>query len=258
MKNVLKSAEPQVLTDYQKRFIKQALPRTWDQFRSNRKSDSVCEQLAVDQKGVCAYCEIDITERDRSVEHVIPKHTSTKGNNYHLSWPNLLIVCKGGLEATATGAGEVPSYRQSLPPNVQPSCGAAKREKVPDGRLLNPLDLPSFPRLFRVNTLHGDIAPDPDECANANINVADADFTIGLLGLNCERLKANRLAVILQLEEDLQNLELQHQDLLANERVLARDYLGKGQPTWPAFFTTYRSFLGASADDHLRQIGYIG
>jgi uncharacterized protein (TIGR02646 family) len=258
MKSVLKSDEPKELADYRERFARQASPAKREKFVKRKESKAVAERMLADQKGLCAYCEIDVTIRDRSVEHFIPRHLSTAEDNLNLDWRNLLLTCKGGLQADSVADSEAPSYRRSLPPNVEACCNARKGNFEPDGRLLNPLKLPPFPRLFRVGTLDGKLEADAAQCANAGIDPAHAEHTILVLGLNCVRLINNRLAVIEELERELQELDLNGADLDDNERALAKGHFGNGNGNWPAFFTAYRSFLGKSADDYLQQINYKG
>ena len=258
MKNVLKSDEPRELAEYRARFARQPSPQEWKKFAKRRESEAVAEKMLADQKGLCAYCEIDLTRRDRNVEHFLPKHLSTAANNLNLDWQNLLLSCKGGLQADAVGDNEDPSYRRSFPPSLEACCNARKGDYEPDGRMLNPLTLLPFPRLFRVGTLDGKLEADAAQCASAGIDPAHAEHTILVLGLNCLRLKNNRLAVIEELERELQELDLNGTEFDVNERALAAGHFGNGNGNWPAFFTTYRNFLGKSADDYLQQINYKG
>lgn len=256
MKNVLKSAEPEVLAAYRERFIRQPTPRTWEEFRKTRESKEVARQLRSDQKGLCAYCEIDLTDPDSSVEHFVPKSTSTKELNWNLDWNNLLSVCLGGIHDV--GDEELSGYRKCLDGQREPSCGAKKWSTIPDPKTLNPLRLPTFPRLFRVATADGELQPDDAECAKAGVDPGNVTHTVQFLGLNCYRLCRNRLAVLQELEQDLDDRLAKNPALQTVEKEMATEMLGDGTSDWPAFFTTYRSFLGVAAEERLHEIGYIG
>ena len=62
MKRVLKSAEPPELEEYKKRYSKQF--RKWKDLKKNAEThNTVRETLVKDQKGLCAYCEIDLNKK---------------------------------------------------------------------------------------------------------------------------------------------------------------------------------------------------
>lgn len=205
---------------------------------------------------MCAYCEIDLTDRDFSVEHFVPKSTSTKEQNWHLDWNNLLAVCAGGIHDV--GNEESPGYRKCLAGHREPSCGAKKWSAIPDPQTLNPLQLPAFPRLFRVATADGALQPDDTECAKAGVAPGHVTHTVQFLGLNCYRLCRNRLAVLEELEQDLDVRLAANPDSQTGEKEMATEMFGDDTSDWPAFFTTYRSFFGLAAEEHLCEIGYTG
>ena len=97
MKNVLKSPQPEELKKYKKRYAFQF--QRWGNLQQNKKAYNATRNTVVsDQKGLCAYYEIDLHPNDRCVEHFIPRHQSTPQNNYDLDWQNMLANCKGGME----------------------------------------------------------------------------------------------------------------------------------------------------------------
>ena len=54
----------------------------WDGFRSHQAGAAyreVIETLGSLQHGLCGYCEIDIKEWDRQVEHVVPQSDPRRG-----------------------------------------------------------------------------------------------------------------------------------------------------------------------------------
>ncbi|MFM8295266.1 MAG: retron system putative HNH endonuclease, partial [Microcystaceae cyanobacterium] len=225
----------------------------WKDVKSNRTTyDAIRNTLLSDQKGLCAYCEMALTTKNRSVEHFIPCETSTKENNYDLDWSNMLAVCldPGGLEK----------------PNFQPlikieksdfCCGKKKDNMVPDARLLNPLELPVL-RLFRFNSGDGSIEPDDLACQQVGIPLENLKFTIEMLNLNVTRLKEQRLAVIEEVTETLNALDDGIIEPIDLDRQVAEMYFGDGTENWPRFFTTIRWILQEGAEQHLANISYSG
>jgi uncharacterized protein (TIGR02646 family) len=67
MKNVFKSSEPEEIQKYKKKNAAES--NKWKSFRRTGSYNSVRETLIKDQKGLCAYCEIDLHPQDRCVEH---------------------------------------------------------------------------------------------------------------------------------------------------------------------------------------------
>ena len=251
MKKVLKSPEPDELTKYKQRYASQL--RKWGKHAS-KKSDlksSIQSTLVSDQKGICVYCETRIREKFCSVEHFIPCEQSTRERNYDLDWQNMLAVCK------LPGAIEDENVDNSQLPHKYPCCGKAKDNFVPDGRLLNPLELP-ISRLFRFKREDGEILPDKANCEKEGIPVASVQFTIQTLGLNVERLKTLRLAVIREIDEELDFYDDGIIDPTVIEKQVASEYFDNGKENYPRFFTTIRWALSKGAEDHLLDISYSG
>lgn len=250
MKRVLKSPEPPELEKYRNRFSS-AFQR-WTHLRKNQKTlTAIHNTLATDQKGLCAYCEIDIHQKNRSVEHFIPCNQSTKENNHDLDWSNMLAVClpPGGLTENDLESSQ-------LPHNF-PCCGKKKDDFIPDGRLLNPLQLPNL-RLFRFNNEDGEIKPDETVCKKAGIPIENVHFTIETLGLNVPRLKDKRLVLIEEITQELDELDDGIIDPIDLDRQVAEIYFGDRTKNWPRFFTTIRWVLKEGAEQHLKEISYSG
>ncbi|WP_199328064.1 hypothetical protein [Cylindrospermum sp. FACHB-282] len=164
MKKVLKSAEPKELQQYRQRFSFQV--KRWSDLKSNRATfNAIRITLAADQKGLCAYCEMSLHDKNRSVDHFIPRNQSTPEKNHDLDWQNMLAIClpPGGVKDDDL------QNSQQLPHN-SPCCGKKKDDFIPDGRLLNPLELPKL-RLFKFSSKDGEIRPDEMACIEANISV---------------------------------------------------------------------------------------
>jgi uncharacterized protein (TIGR02646 family) len=256
MKKVLKSPEPSELKNYKERSDQKMQSSSrfskWKDVKGNRETyDAIRTTLLSDQKGLCAYCEMALTTENRSVEHFIPCEISTKEKNHDLDWSNILAVCldPGGLEKT-----------NSQPIKIEKSdfcCGKKKNNFVPDGRLLNPLELP-VSRLFRFNSEDGRIEPDDMACQQIGIPLENLEFTIEMLNLNVTRLREKRLAVIETITETLNELDDGIIDPIDLDRKVAEIYFGDGTKNWPRFFTTIRWVLKEGAEQHLKEISYSG
>ncbi len=250
MKHVRKSAEPPELTQYRQRFSAQF--QRWIKLKSSRKTyNAIRNALATDQQGLCAYCEMSLHPQDRAVEHFIPCKQSTLENNLDLNWQNMLATCQGGLQQVTVPGEE--TLRNSRPPDDFPCCGAAKADFVPDGRLLNPLELPTR-LLFRFSSLDGAITPDPAACEQSGITIDQAQFTIEKLNLNVQRLKDQRLVVMDEAIAMLDQLDDGETEPTKLEAELAADYFGDSSGDWPRFFSALKFALGEGAERHLSSI----
>ncbi len=253
MKHVRKSPEPPELAQYRERFKTQF--KRWSDLKSNRKTyNAIRTTLAADQKGICAYCEMSLHSQDRAVEHFIPCNQSTREQNLDLDWHNMLATCQGGLQNVKV-PGEDDSIRNSRPPNNFPCCGAKKSQeydKASCGNLLNPLELPSI-SIFSFSSLDGSIKPNAVACEQANITVQQAQFTIDTLNLNVQRLKRQRLAVIVAARSMRDQLDDGVADFKGIEAKLAAKYFVDGSGNWQPFFSALRFALGEGAELYLSQ-----
>ena len=247
MKKVLKSPEPEELKNYRERFSSQF--KRWNDLKKNKETlNAIRKTLASDQKGLCAYCEMSLHENNRSVEHFIPCRESAKENNHDLDWQNMLGICRppGGVEDDHEQNSKLLKYSRC--------CGHKKDGFIPDGRLLNPLNLPTL-CLFQFSSLTGEIKPDEIACLKSGIPIENVQFTIDTLELNVQRLKNLRLAVIDEIVKELDDETIDTNDL---EEKVAAEYFGNGTGNCPWFFTTIRWVLGAGAERHLMNISYSG
>ena len=97
--------------------------KDWDGFRSHDAGASyrkLAEALMDIQHGLCGYCEVDIVERDRQVEHVVPQSDPQQGVANALDYANLIACCKGGTLRTED------EERRRNPVKRNRSCGEAK------------------------------------------------------------------------------------------------------------------------------------
>lgn len=258
MKRTAKGAEPPALAD-----VRAESPgATWDELRTHTDAyGAIRSALASDQGNVCAYCEIRIVKDDPlrfRVEHAHSKSAGTvDGVNIALQWENLLGVCSGGSQT----ASPEPFHRRPLPDNL--SCDAhkqhlesTKRLPIPcSGIVLNPLEIPAFPNLFRYEYSTGKLLPNDDACAEAGIDPEIVHKTVGVFNLNCDRLCDARKVVAHDLEH--RKKFFRTRNIPANKALpTIADHVMRTR--WPQFFTTIRAHLGSAADDWLRANTFAG
>ncbi|HBT87984.1 retron system putative HNH endonuclease [Desulfobacter sp.] len=271
MKAIRKSQEPISLENY-----RLAVPAsTWQQMRNDSDNDGQqaygdCRSQTIsDQKGLCAFCEIDIHDNNPlkcRVEHFHPKSDTNTPHNWGLDWQNMFAVCNGGTRP------EVEDNSFHMPPiKANMSCDAYKDMMIQKGQLpvncegwiINPHHLPPFPSLFRVHKGTGELEPDPTGCAacpplpsNHHQDIQKLiQHTIDMLNLNCDRLQQARLKIIHHIEK---NKKKQRQNGYSSQQGLnnlAHIYF---RNSWPAFFTTIRFCLGQGAETHLNSITFQG
>lgn len=270
LKDVPREAEPAQLTAY-----RNAAPDSnWEQMRTDTLFNgpvayTTCRtQLISDQGGLCAFCEIGIHENDPlkcRVEHFHPKADISPVHNWALDWNNLLAVCSGGSWKHASA----PYALEPLSENL--SCDAHKDRMIQagvlpqqcEGWIINPLDLPRLPLLFRLERSTGKLFPNEVACAtftvwpgNQHTDVQElVQHTIKMLNLNCERLSTARLTISREIERNKKRQRDAGFSAQQGLRNLAERYF---RQRWPDFFTTIRLCLGDTADQYLTDSGYRG
>ena len=226
----------------------------WNGFRDHNAGASyseLIEKLIYVQHGLCGYCEINLTELDRQIEHVIPRGDSQDGSSREVDITNMIACCKGG-----TSSVFAPSERSSdedrylKPVKAYKSCGQAKGDRN-DAEFLEPRKLPALPSLTKV-LVDGRIEVDENACESVDIPAARVIRTIEILNLNAERLRSAR-------EKQWNNLEEEADQIGAPDdsdtmdawmrSVLMPDDAGRLVP----FFTTARSYFGPLAERVLEQ-----
>ena len=236
MRHIPDCVEPQELKEY-----REANPTaTWNDFKNDKQDDykQLVDSMVAHQKGLCAYCEIDLTETDRMIEHFHPKSDTVCGHNWGLDFQNLLTTCKGGSNPYSEDRS-----RSLEPLSANLSCDQPKRNKNLDGVIFHPRDIPLSPSVFTVGML-GEIHPDLAHCQQTGLPIQKAKVTIDELNLNCNRLKdARRMVWDILLDSERQGdttPDLMNDFLLPNETGrLFR------------FFTTIRSYFSPDADNFL-------
>ncbi len=211
--------------------------KDWDGFRSHDAGASyrkLAEALMDIQHGLCGYCEVDIVERDRQVEHVVPQSDPQQGVANALDYANLIACCKGGTLRTED------EERRRNPVKRNRSCGEAKGATV-SADFIDPRSLPALPSLLQVN-FEGRIEADMDACETYGIAADKVEKTIDILGLNVERLRRAREARWNALSEnwaaDIGNPQVM-------ESAARVELLPDKEYPLRRFFTTSRSYFGA-------------
>ena len=119
----------------------------WEEFRSHHAGASLRELRATllrNQHGLCAYCEIEIEEPNRQIEHVVPRSDAAVGKQRALDISNMLVCCLGRAK-TVYGLREHERedyHREPVADNE--SCGHAKGNRN-DEAFIDPRILPALP-----------------------------------------------------------------------------------------------------------------
>ena len=228
------------LADYRRQAGAQA---SWKGYRSHgaglRRHRELMESLAGLQHGLCGYCEIDLREGDRQVEHVIPVSACPARA---LDAANMIACCRGG----ASDDTDVRGDRERFSPR-EGSCGHAKGDTA-DPEFVDPRTLPELPSLTRVRP-DGRVEADTNACAVANRSADRVEKTIEILGLNIQRLRTAR-------KDYWENLSRKMPDYRCNPnatRDWARGRLLPKNGALPKFFTVSRSYFGELGERILAQ-----
>ena len=104
----------------------------------------------------CAgYCEINLVELDRQIEHVIPRRDPQQGASREVDITNMIACCKGGTSsvfASSKKSSDEGRYLEPVKDNM--SCGQAKGERN-DSDFLDPRKLPRYRRLRKCLLMDG-------------------------------------------------------------------------------------------------------
>jgi len=168
-------AAPAGLADYRR---DTSVPGTWSDFRDYKGGaaySELTEALTNVQHRLCCYCEIDLRDRDRQVEHFVPRSDPSRGAQLALAPSNLLACCQGGNSIIQSDAD-----RRLPPVGDNLSCGQAKENK-PATMFVDPRSLPALPSIARV-TIDGLVEPDPDACRKTGHDPVEVATTIARLG----------------------------------------------------------------------------
>ena len=270
MKKINKGNCPEVLDTY----LKNNPNNTWNVFCDETSIGKriVQQQIRKDQRGLCAYCEIDLMDipeeqRDASgagkkadfrIDHFHPQSDhSDSSKNWGLDWKNMFGVCTGGNERC------VVNPQRFSEANDNRHCDSLKKNHVWDGIVLNPLDIPATPCLwnYEPDSTNERYFLKPDKAACMSINpetLNKAIKTLDLFNLNCLLLAEFRWATIKVIRnriEQLMSSGIKEDD--ATKKVM-KETFDYDAPTWPPFFSTIRAYFGKHAEERLREINYNG
>ena len=219
------------------RYLANAGPEaSWQGFRRRNpgRSHELVEALTRLQHGLCGYCEIDLREEDRQIEHIVPRSDPIEGEERSLDATNMIACCRGGELAELSADEE--RFRTPRPENL--SCGQAKRNTT-SADFIDPRTLPALPSLLRVG-YDGRIQADQAACEETEHSVDAVNWTIKTLGLNVERLRVARERHWRALEDSwLEHLD----DLEVMEAAARGELLPQDDHRPPKFFTTSRSYF---------------
>lgn len=254
MKKTLKSVVPPKLNTY----VTASPNNTWEQFKDKKgRLRAVQTALKIDQGGLCAYCEINMKEKDSTgdadfrVEHFHPKSDMTTSHNWHLDWQNLLAVCHGGSSKDVVEANTRFTALHS--------CDVPKDDNIWDDLILNPLQIPANPCLFKFDRSTGAMTINEPQCTLAHIDPIKAQATINNLQLDGSRLRNLRKPAMDVLNAKLITLVNSGVPLVDARKALAATLLRKdARLNWPPFFSAIRHYLGSAAEQQLQAIGYNG
>ena len=226
------------LAQYQNRAGPKA---SWQGYRKHpaglQRYLELVKNLADLQHGLCGYCEIDLRERDRQVEHVIPVSDPNRGAVHALGAGNMIACCRGG-------ASDDPNVQQDperfAPP--EESCGHAKRANVAP-EFVDPRTLPDLPSLTRVRP-DGRIEVDTSACQSTGWSADKVEETIRILGLNVQRLRRARR----DYWSNLSGMMPKYRGDSNAMRNWARSRLLPQNGSLHKFFTTNRSYFGVRGE----------
>lgn len=216
----------------------------WDAFRSHRSGASyreLVEEIDRTQHGLCGYCEIQLRENDRQIEHFVPQ---SRGGEL-LDPRNLIACCTGGSSrrfAPDRPAADPDRYLKPLRRNL--SCGQAKGSRS-HRDMVDPRSLP-MERLFDVKA-DGHLEPSEGVC-EAGVAADQLRHNIDVLGLNVHRLRFARQRHWQNLA-DLSTFE----DTEAMWEWIRINLLPDKSGSLARFFTTTRSYFGPLADRILEE-----
>lgn len=255
---------PKEVSDYAETVRNLSGPKAWKSFKGNCRNgyETLQGDLNKRQRGLCAYCEIDLVAPRRKpkddqkdipdveVEHFHPKHRDEDGTRWVFEPGNLFLSCRNNSHGTALDDRN----RVDSPA----SCGPFKGGKNPDDepinqRPLRPSEIPAARSVVSIDLQNGCITSNRENCDAEDVSVSRVDATIGFFNLDCPRLRRARAGIIPGLADQLLfYMEQFTEDDVSARRMMAEDtLLAGGDGSLPPFFSTIREFLQPEAEDVL-------
>lgn len=222
----------------------------WKEFKSHWRGKAykeLAKTLETLQHGLCGYCEINLIDNDRQVEHVIPQSDPKHGEAKSLDAANMIACCTGGTQKNIFGPDARGDEERYLP-SSKSSCGEAKGD-ASDPDFVDPRTLPPLPALTKVQP-NGLIEADKDACDATGVPASDMAKTIDRLRLNAGRLRLARE----RRWEALSDAWNRHFDDLETMDLAARaELLPNEEDRLPRFFTTSRTYFGGYGEKVLEE-----
>lgn len=230
----------------------------WEAFkRGCRGGDKeLLDALTARQRNLCAFCEIELLQYERHVEHWRPKRLATPLANLAFDVVNLAASCENLTKAH--WFKDMASRSGNPHPGPNLSCGPAKGGDDPQAKTPRPYDveeLPVSPSVFSVSR-DGTLSVNATAAASAALASDRLTATIDFLKLNCQRLKNAREAVIMTLDAQFDALTTTQQldPAAALSQIAAQQVRLGPNGSLPEFITTLRSYFGKFAEDELASI----
>lgn len=235
--------------------------KIWERFKDECQTgyQKVLKEIKDNQGGVCCYCELTFHDEkgirdDFRVEHFHPKSDDSDSNiNWNLIWTNLLGCCTGGSEKYILEGTRFISKQKHRHSDI------LKGKENWDDEILNPLEIPAFPPLFKVDS-NGKMEVLEENCISVGIDILKAQNCLDekKLNLNAPKLMEWREGVIFKLKEqmpitdDIDIIDEVIEELLTT--YLEKDANGNYQD----FFSTIRSHFAEDAETYLKENNYNG
>ncbi len=241
MRRLERPAKPNSFTSAYSRFIEtypviDSMTESvrWEAWKNNCQQEytEVKTVLEENQNGLCAFCEIKLTETNKQIEHFIPKSLATNTEDWTLTFENFSMACKGNTNTHSPAYSAIPSREANF------SCGHKKDNIDPRGQILNPYELPGY-TIFKLNIVDGGIAlaPDTEACNRADISIDMVNSTIELLGLNTPNLLRCRLAVYRDLSKEIHSIYNNPKNIDEALKTLEEDNLIPFEGKLESFYT---------------------
>lgn len=254
------AAQPTLLQQYNINHPNEALrppadaEATWNTFKEDKPAyDDVLDRLCQAQQGLCCYCEqrlVDIVGTrvalDYQVEHVLPKSGAV---GRVLDWQNLALACCGGTYPFHKDDSRKYQDKKNI------SCG---QTKLDNPLTCDPRKLPLLAPLIAVG-IDGKLKVNDVRCVEEGVSQDDVNNAIGLLNLDCERLRKTRQDVengtrswFTTLLEALASSQLTAPQMRAAvELLIAARLQPDAQGNLVRFWSAERSALGKEVDTWL-------
>lgn len=201
--------------------------RRWEAFKNEEQAmyALIKERLLQNQQGLCAFCECELTEYNREIEHFRPKNSTSPEQDWTICFTNYTLSCKGKISA-----------------DEDDHCGHLKDNIEPEGNILDPYELPLQPLVkYEVTDQQLRLLPDADACHREKVDVALVQLTMDNLGLNCCSLMRSRWEVWNSLNDQIADtLDIPNEQQVEEQQNLVDDNIIPVNGMLRSFITTRR------------------